>query len=100
MANDLGCQEVFACQFCGATTRQELVKAVFWGERGWVAIEDIPARVCVTCGEQFYDQATAQRIHQLVASPPQKPKRQVLVPLFSLADAMEGSPLRHRGHED
>jgi YgiT-type zinc finger domain-containing protein len=87
MANDLGCQEDFACEFCGANTRQEVVKAVFWGGRGWVAIEDIPARVCVKCGEQFYDEATTEEIQQLVASPPPKPKRRVRVPVFSLAEA-------------
>jgi len=57
-----------------------------------VAIEDIPARVCTSCGEQFYDEATTERIHQLVANPPANPKRRVRVPVFSLADLTEGPP--------
>jgi len=52
-----------------------------------VAIEDIPARVCKGCGEQFYDDKTAQRIEKIVNGSTSVPKREVTVPVFSLADA-------------
>jgi YgiT-type zinc finger domain-containing protein len=74
------------CEHCGGQTQPEVVKAAFWGERGLVAIEDIPARVCEQCGEQFYDEATARKIEKLVGSPAEAAKRHVLVPVFSLSE--------------
>ena len=74
------------CERCGAQTRDELVQAAFWSERGLIAIDHVPARVCPTCGEQSYDPETARTIEKLVASPAGKPGREILVPVFSLAD--------------
>ena len=75
-----------SCTYCGAETREDLVQAAFWGPRGLVAIEDIPARVCPGCGEQFYDDRTAERIEEIVHGSAGPPKRQIVVPVFSLAD--------------
>ncbi|MBE3098787.1 MAG: YgiT-type zinc finger protein [Planctomycetes bacterium] len=77
----------FPCAYCGADTHEDLVKAAFWGPRGLVAIEDIPARVCEGCGEQFYDDKTTQRIEGIVNGSTAVPQRQATVPVFSLADA-------------
>jgi YgiT-type zinc finger domain-containing protein len=76
-----------ACACCGAETHEDLVKAAFWGPQGLVAIEDIPARVCAGCGEQFYADQTAQRIEEIVNGATAVPVRQITVPVFSLADA-------------
>jgi YgiT-type zinc finger domain-containing protein len=81
-----GPQVVHRCEHCGSRTHDKVVKAAFWGDRGLVAIEDIPARVCEACGEQFYDEATARKIEKLVADPATGMKRQILVPVFSLAE--------------
>ena len=77
----------FPCAQCGADTHEDLVKAAFWRQEGWVAIEDIPARVCEGCGEQFYDDATAQRIEEIVNGAAGVAQRQITVPVFSLAGA-------------
>jgi YgiT-type zinc finger domain-containing protein len=83
----------FPCTYCGAPTHADIVKAAFWGHEGLVAIEDIPARVCEGCGEQFYDDPIAQRIEEIIAASTAPPKRQIVVPVFSLADAApEGPP--------
>ena len=78
-------QGPFQCQYCGADTDENVVKAAFWGNTGLVAIEDIPARVCQECGEQFYDEETARKIEQVIADPTVKAKREILVPVFSLS---------------
>jgi len=75
-----------SCEYCGAGTHKDVVKAAFWGERGLVAIEDIPARVCEQCGEQFYDEETFRKIERLIADPNAKAKRELVVPLFSLRE--------------
>jgi len=72
------------CTYCAASTREDMVKAAFWGRQGLIAIEDIPARVCDACGEQFYDDHTAHKIEQIVSGLAPKPARQILVPVFSL----------------
>jgi len=90
MTNDEhGNHIALSCTSCGADTRAELVKAAFWGQQGLIAIEDIPARVCTGCGEQFYDDTTAQQIERIVNGPAAVPARQIMVPVFSLAAATE-----------
>jgi len=77
---------VFPCAYCGAGTREDSVQAAFWGRQGWVVIEDIPARVCEGCGEQFYDDHTTERIEAIVNGSTAVPPRQITVGVFSLAD--------------
>jgi YgiT-type zinc finger domain-containing protein len=74
------------CSHCGAETHADVVKAAFWREGKLVAIEDIPARVCEGCGEQFYDEVTSRRIEKVVTGQALNPKRQILTPVFSLAE--------------
>ena len=80
-------QLVFRCTFCGAATHEDVVKAAFWGMRGLVAIEDITARVCGGCGEQFYSDETAHRLQQIIHGSAGIPKREMNVPVYSLADS-------------
>jgi len=81
-----GCPAAFRCKYCESDTREDLVKAALWGDQGLVAIEDIPARVCDGCGEQFYDEETARLIEQIATGPHVAAGREILVPVFSLAE--------------
>ncbi|MBM4017264.1 MAG: YgiT-type zinc finger protein [Planctomycetes bacterium] len=83
---------VFPCACCGAETRQDSVKAAFCGPQGWVVVEDVPARVCPGCGEQFYDDRTAQRIEAIVSGQAAAPARQIMVPVFSLGPDANNAP--------
>ncbi len=76
----------FRCEHCGSDTYEDVAKAALWRENGLVVIEDIPARVCERCGEQFFDQEISKRIEKLIADPPVKPKQKIFVPVFSLAE--------------
>jgi YgiT-type zinc finger domain-containing protein len=53
------------CNYCGAATRPEVVRTVLFAEHGWIAIEGLPARVCVDCGERFYDEQTTWQLANL-----------------------------------
>jgi YgiT-type zinc finger domain-containing protein len=89
-------EETFCCDSCGSATREETVTTSFWGDRGLVALEGIPARVCLACNERYYDEETRQQIaalmHHGFLSP--KPKRKITVPVFSLAESCEVSARR------
>lgn len=79
-------REAFPCEYCGSHTYEDVVKAALWGSKGLVAIEDIPARVCEGCGEQFYGDETTRRIKKAIADPSVTAKQEVPVPVFSLAE--------------
>jgi YgiT-type zinc finger domain-containing protein len=81
-------QEPFLCKYCQSHTREEVAKSALWTDQGLVVIEDIPARVCRECKEQFYDETTTWKIEQLVEQgfPREKANRQISVPVFSLTE--------------
>jgi YgiT-type zinc finger domain-containing protein len=71
--------------------RFSLVKTAIWhGERLFV-VEDVPAHVCDSCYEQFYDDMTTDSIRRLTEDgfPAAKAKREILVPVFSLDGGIE-----------
>lgn len=51
-----------------------------------LAMEDIPARVCRGCGEQFYDEETTRKMEKVITDPALKAGREILVPVFSLTE--------------
>jgi len=51
-----------------------------------VAVENVPARVCESCGEQFFDEETAHKIEEVLASRVVDAKHEQRVPVFSLTD--------------
>jgi YgiT-type zinc finger domain-containing protein len=66
--------------------RRALVKTVIWqGDRVFL-VEDIPALVCDSCLEQYYDDETTETLRRLMDDgfPGLKAKREILVPVFSL----------------
>ena len=78
--------EAYVCKYCGSDTCDELVKSAFWADRGLVAVEDVPARVCRQCGERFYDERTTWKIEKVIGDPTLQPKQTLTVPLWSLAE--------------
>jgi YgiT-type zinc finger domain-containing protein len=86
-------EEIFLCKYCESETVEGLVKSAFWVDGAWVAIENIQARVCQQCRQQFYDDKTIENISELnkrrfVAG---TKRRDLLVPVFSLADIKESA---------
>lgn len=81
-----------SCPTCdSARVRIASVRTAFWQDERLVVIEDVPALVCHSCGEQFYDDATVMMIDRMRANGflSEDAVRQVVVPVFSLRDAQE-----------
>ena len=74
------------CPVCESTnTRHGRVRSAFWHDDRLVVIEDVPALVCNTCGEQFYDDAAVLMIDRMRQKgfPPEDALRELRVPVFS-----------------
>ena len=74
------------CPRCGQAMRAATVKTAIWREDRVFLVEDIPARVCDSCIEQFYDEETTDALRRLTEEgfSSVEPKREILVPVFSL----------------
>ena len=75
-----------ACPRCGEIMRSATVKTAIWRDDRLFVVEDIPAQVCDSCMEQFYDEETTEALRRLTEESfsSLKPKKKVLVPIFSL----------------
>jgi YgiT-type zinc finger domain-containing protein len=64
------------------------VKTAIWRDDRLFVVEDIPARVCGGCMEQFYDEETTDRLRRMTEEgfASVVPKREVVVPIFSLEE--------------
>ena len=75
------------CPKCDQPMRSAMVKTAIWaGERLFV-VQDIPAQVCDSCVEQFYDEETTDALRRLTEEgfPAAEARREMIVPVFSLA---------------
>ena len=75
--------------------RPAMVKTAIWaGERLFI-VQDIPAQVCDSCVEQFYDEETTNALRRLTEEgfPPSEAQREMLVPIFSLAPRLPKTEL-------
>jgi len=86
------------CPRCGEMMRPGLVKTAVWRDDRVFIVEDIPAQVCDACMEQFYDDDTTDALRRLTQDgfSSIEPKREILVPIFSL----EGRILGRTSSED
>ena len=78
-----------ACPVCESTdTRLARVRSAFWHDDRLVVIEDVPALVCNTCGEQFYDDATVLMIDRIRSNgfPAEDAVRELRVPVFAFGN--------------
>ncbi len=78
-----------ACTNCqNFSLRPARARSAFWHGDRLVVIEDVPALVCDSCGEQFYDDNTVVMIERLRGDgfPPERAAGEMLVPVFSFGD--------------
>ena len=74
---------MFRCHVCGSTeVNRELVNEVFAIDGKRVLVEDIPASVCVRCGEATFSRETTERIRRMVHGEA-KPVRAEVVEVFA-----------------
>ena len=86
------------CPRCGQAMRPATVKTAIWREDRLFVVEDIPAQVCDSCMEQFYDEETTDALRRLTEEgfSSVEPSREILVPIFSL----EGRIRRRTSSQD
>ena len=74
------------------------VKTAIWREERVFVVEDIPARICPSCMEQFYDVETTDALRRLTEESfaSVEPQREIVVPVYSL----EGRIRRREISED
>ena len=75
------------CPRCGGTLSAATVRTTIWQGDRVAIVEDIPAHVCDTCLEQFYDDTVSEALRRLAEEgfPAAKAAREIQVPVFSLA---------------
>ena len=85
-----------ACPNCqSAGIRPARVRSAFWHDERLVVIEEVPALVCDTCGNQFYDDNTVVMMDLLRGEgfPPEQAVGELRVPVFTFGNvALPGSP--------
>ena len=79
------------CPRCGNPMRSDIVKTVIWVGEKLYMVEDIPAQVCDTFVDQFYDESTTDALRRLTEEkfPHAEAKREVIVPVFSLTGRIQ-----------
>ena len=74
---------MFHCHVCGKTEgRQELVTEVFDIEGKPVRVEQVPASVCIHCGEAVFSRETTERVRRMVHGEA-KPIRSIQMDVFA-----------------
>ncbi len=74
------------CPRCGGDMHPANVKTAIWREERVFVVEDIPAQVCASCMEQFYDEETTDALRRLTEETftSAEPVREIVVPVYSL----------------
>jgi YgiT-type zinc finger domain-containing protein len=86
MSSETGAAPEARCPRCGAVLTSATVRTSFWHGDRVAIVEDIPAHVCNSCVEQFYDDDVSDALRLLAEEgfPVEKAARQIQVPVFSL----------------
>jgi YgiT-type zinc finger domain-containing protein len=79
------------CPGCGGSDIGVFnTRSAFFHDDRLVVVEDIPALVCASCNERFYDDQTAVVLDLLRGDgfPPDKAREEIRVPVFSYSDRL------------
>ncbi len=74
------------CPRCQQTLVAKTVKTAIWQGDRVAIVEDIPAHVCGSCLEQFYDDDVSDALRRLAEQgfPAEAAEKEIRVPVFSL----------------
>ena len=89
------------CPTCSfGRLHREMVHTSIWMGRRLVIVEDVPALVCRTCGEQYYEDETSMTLDLMRGAgfPESRAARFVSVPVFSFDNG--GGPAWKGGKDD
>ena len=88
-------QAAAPCPRCGGALAATTLRTTIWQGDRVAIVEDIPAHVCETCLEQFYDDAVSEALRRLSEDgfPAAKADREITVPVFSLSGRIHSRPV-------
>ena len=74
------------CPRCKSPLVPQTVRTAIWRDDRVAIVEDIPAHVCSSCMEQFYDEDVSDALRQLTEGgfPASEAEKEISVPVFSL----------------
>ena len=54
------------CEFCGSEMIEKKVKRLHWFNKKLYIVENVPAQVCVECGERYFHAQTLDEIDRML----------------------------------
>ena len=86
MSTEEGTPPPVPCPRCESALVAQTVRTAIWQDDRVAIVEDIPAHVCSSCMEQFYDEDVSDALRRLTedAFPATEADREISVPVFSL----------------
>ncbi len=58
---------MFHCHVCGSNSaKEERVSEVFLMQRRRILVEDIPASVCLRCGDPVFSRQTTEKVRRMI----------------------------------
>ena len=76
------CEMISRCLMCGGKTVKKIVTTEYWWGEKLTLIENVPAWVCDTCGEQFFEPDVCKELDRLRDIPPVV-KKTIKVPVYN-----------------
>jgi len=90
------------CPHCDRDMRSAIVKTAIWHNERLFVVEDIPAYICDSCVEQYYDPVATDILRTWTEEgfASAEATKEILVPIFSLAGKIpEGRPVSFEEQE-
>jgi YgiT-type zinc finger domain-containing protein len=83
--------QIALCPRCNLAMQAAMVRTVIWQGDQMFVVENIPAQVCNSCMEQYYDDNVTDALRRLTEDnfPAAEAKREVTVPIFSLEERIK-----------
>lgn len=83
-ASDATAEQAVCTACSGGILAPQDIKTALWAGERLVVIEGIPALVCRSCGEQYYEDDTAMKLDLIRGSgfPAENAVRSMMVPVF------------------
>lgn len=77
------------CDLCGGELVPEKTSVELWHGEELLILRDIPAQVCVECGEAYFDPDVSERIDAFLETYHRcRPQRYIPVPEFTATQAL------------
>ena len=97
MSTDAPAPSQTPCPRCDGAATPTTVRTAIWQGESVAIVEDIPALVCGSCMEQYYDEDVSDALRQLIERgfPASEAAKLVVVPVLSLLGRVRARSVLH-----